>query len=64
MGSLASVTVDEALSSRERTEAQELGLELSPVSLQQLVVRKTMARTGATGTSSGNFADDTMEARR
>lgn len=69
LGSLASVTVDEALSSRERTEAHELGLELSPVSLQQLVVRKTMAGAGAGhGAIAGEFADgtadDTMEARR
>nr|WP_306422898.1 ABC transporter ATP-binding protein [Paenarthrobacter aurescens] len=66
LGSLASVTVDESLGSRERAEAQELGLELSPVSLQQLVVRKTMAGVGSTGVGSdtGDFADDTLEARR
>ncbi|GAA3281366.1 ABC transporter ATP-binding protein [Paenarthrobacter aurescens] len=64
LGSLASVTVDEVLSGRERTEARELGLELSPVSLQQLVVRKTMAGAGATETAREEFADHTMEARR
>ena len=64
LGSLASVTVDEVLDHRERTEARELGLELSPVSLQQLVVRKTMAGADSAGTPSGDFADDTMEARR
>jgi len=66
LGSLASVTVDEALSSRDRAQAQELGLELSPVSLQQLVVRKTMAGAGAHGAASNTeeFADDTLEARR
>lgn len=66
LGSLASVTVDEALGSRDRAEAQELGLELSPVSLQQLVVRKTMAGPGATRAASktNDFADDTLEARR
>ena len=65
LGSLASVTVDEVLSGPERTEAQELGLELSPVSLQQLVVRKTMAGTEAgLSSTTGDFADDTMEAKR
>ncbi|WP_159702051.1 ABC transporter ATP-binding protein [Arthrobacter sp. 18067] len=69
LGSLASVTVDEVLGSRERAEAQELGLELSPVSLQQLVVRKTMIREGGAGAAgagptAGDFADDTLEAKR
>ncbi|SDW36271.1 ABC-2 type transport system ATP-binding protein [Arthrobacter sp. cf158] len=66
LGSLASVTVDESLGSRERAEAQELGLELSPVSLQQLVVRKTMAGAGGAGhtAGTGDFSDDTLEARR
>jgi ABC-2 type transport system ATP-binding protein len=64
LGSLASVTVDEALGSRERAEAQELGLELSPVSLQQLVVRKTMAGGAGQTPTTGDFADDTLEARR
>ncbi|SDZ40244.1 ABC transporter ATP-binding protein [Herbiconiux ginsengi] len=40
LGGLASVTVDR-LSQSERVEATEAGLELSPVSLQQLVVQKT-----------------------
>ncbi|MGJ0384482.1 ABC transporter ATP-binding protein [Paenarthrobacter nicotinovorans] len=64
LGSLASVTVDETLNSRERAEAQELGLELSPVSLQQLVVRKTMAGTGTKGQGAQEFADDALEAKR
>ncbi|MGF6833744.1 ABC-2 type transport system ATP-binding protein [Paenarthrobacter sp. TE4293] len=66
LGSLASVTVDEALSSRERAEARELGMELSPVSLQQLVVRKTMAGPEVSGAlaRTQDFADDTLEARR
>jgi ABC-2 type transport system ATP-binding protein len=42
LGGLASVTVGH-LSAVERTEAAEAGLELSPVSLQQLVVQKTNA---------------------
>ena len=64
LGSLASVTVDETLNSRERAEAQELGLELSPVSLQQLVVRKTMAGAGTKGQGAQEFADDALEAKR
>lgn len=65
LGSLASVTVDEALDSRERAEASELGLELTPVSLQQLVVRKTMAGAAeAPQPDAGKFADETMEAKR
>lgn len=66
LGSLASVTVDEALDARERAEAQELGLELAPVSLQQLVVRKTMAGAGQSGAEPGakDFADGSMEATR
>ncbi|MCW3766339.1 ABC transporter ATP-binding protein [Paenarthrobacter sp. PAE-2] len=65
LGSLASVTVDQALDRQARAEAEELGLELSPVSLQQLVVRKTMARTGSTASQpQSEFADGTMEATR
>jgi len=64
LGSLASVTVDEVLSGRERAQAQEMGLELSPVSLQQLVVRKTMAGGAGASATSGDFANDTLEARR
>lgn len=42
IGGLASVTIG-ALSPAERSEAISAGLELSPVSLQQLVVQKTTA---------------------
>lgn len=64
LGSLASVTVDEPLDGRTRMEAQELGLELSPVSLQQLVVRKTMARGMPDSAGAQDFSEDTMEASR
>jgi ABC-2 type transport system ATP-binding protein len=40
VGGLSSVTIG-GLGPRERAEAKELGLELSPVSLQQLIVRRT-----------------------
>jgi ABC-2 type transport system ATP-binding protein len=40
MGGLASVTI-EALSPADRADAAAAGLELAPVSLQQLIIRKT-----------------------
>ncbi|MCV9993982.1 ABC transporter ATP-binding protein [Paeniglutamicibacter sp. ZC-3] len=43
LGSLASVTIKGRLGQTQRAMAAELGLELSPVPLQQLVVRITMA---------------------
>lgn len=45
--SLASVTINGQLSPAERGRANELGLELAPVSLQQLVVRKTINSSAA-----------------
>ncbi|WP_082369346.1 ABC transporter ATP-binding protein [Arthrobacter sp. ERGS1:01] len=42
IGALLSLTLDGALTAAERREARELGLELSPVSLQQFVIRKTL----------------------
>ena len=44
IGGLASVTIG-ALSASERQDAAVAGLELSPVSLQQLIVRKTNTST-------------------
>jgi ABC-2 type transport system ATP-binding protein len=41
LGGLASVTIDGRLDDRDRLEAAELGLELAPVSLQQLIVHLT-----------------------
>ncbi|MBG6181721.1 ABC transporter ATP-binding protein [Arthrobacter sp. CAN_A1] len=41
--SLASVTALGILTPAEKREAAELGLELAPVSLQQLVIRRTLA---------------------
>ena len=43
LGSLASVTIQARLGETQRAMAAELGLEVSPVPLQQLVVRTTMA---------------------
>lgn len=44
--SLASVTALGVLDATDKHEAAELGLELAQVSLQQLVIRKTLAATG------------------
>ena len=61
LGSLASVTIEARLGSGDRARAAELGLELSPVSLQQLVVRKTMARSVDDGPHHGSAVDDLTE---
>ncbi|PYI68824.1 ABC transporter ATP-binding protein [Arthrobacter livingstonensis] len=49
IGALVSLTLDGALSPAERREAQDLGLDLGPVSLQQLVIRKTLDVGAAPG---------------
>ena len=41
LGGLASVTIDGRLDQAERVRAAELGLELAPVSLQQLIIHMT-----------------------
>ncbi|MET4096238.1 hypothetical protein ABIB51_003186 [Arthrobacter sp. UYCu712] len=56
LGSLASVTIESRLGGADRARATELGLELSPVSLQQLVVRKTMSAPPG-----GNAVDNLTE---
>ena len=50
LGGLASVTV-ERLDADERREALDAGLELAPVSLQQLIVRTTNSTTAEFGAS-------------
>ncbi len=47
LGGLASVTIDGRLDQRDRLQAAELGLELAPVSLQQLIVHMTGTDLGA-----------------
>lgn len=64
MASLASVTIDGPLSPAERAEAAALGLELAPVSLQQLVVRKTSGKRPGEHFPDVGFAVDTMDATR
>jgi len=61
VGSFASVTVESKLTDRERREAAELGLEIAPVSLQQLIVRRT---TSASQSAVGLSSEPTMEAVR
>jgi ABC-2 type transport system ATP-binding protein len=51
LASLASVTIEGRLSARDRAEAGGLGLELVPVTLQQFIVRKTMAATETDGSA-------------
>ena len=41
LGGLASVTIDERLGQPERVRAAELGLEIAPVALQQLIIHLT-----------------------
>ncbi len=50
LGGLASVTIDGRLDQPERIRAAELGLELAPVSLQQLIVHMTGAELDAEST--------------
>lgn len=51
LGGLASVTIDGRLDRDERVRAAELGLELAPVSLQQLIVHLTGADLAGTSPS-------------
>ena len=64
MASLASVTVDEALTPARRAEAAKLGLEVAPVSLQQLIVRKTMDHHAGRPLTDGGSDLDALEATR
>mgnify|MGYP000194452936 FL=1 len=61
LGSLASVTVEARLGSADRARAADLGLELSPVSLQQLVVRKTMTAAAGSAAVESHAATDPSE---
>ena len=50
LGGLASVTIDGRLDQTARIRAAELGLELAPVSLQQLIIHMTGTDLGADST--------------
>jgi len=54
IGGLSSVTVSGALSPAERSAATTAGLELAPVSLQQLIVRLSSLEQSTTRTSEGS----------
>ncbi|MCS3494195.1 ABC-2 type transport system ATP-binding protein [Arthrobacter sp. JUb119] len=58
LGALASVTIKAKLDSEQREQAKLMGLDLSPVSLQQLVVRSALSSTTETG------IDERTEARK
>lgn len=64
LGTLASVTVDERLSPAQRADAARLGLEVAPVSLQQLVIRKTLVNHCSRRVPGGDAEVDAMEATR
>lgn len=62
-GALASVTVSGTFSDAQRREAADADLELAPVSLQQLIVRKTMRGAGNGGNDVAPTIND-LEALR
>jgi ABC-2 type transport system ATP-binding protein len=57
----ASITVQGPISDHQRREAAELGLEIAPVSLQQLIVRRT---TAANPNEFGSSTEPSLEAVR
>jgi ABC-2 type transport system ATP-binding protein len=56
LGGLASVTIDGRLDRAERVRAAQLGLELAPVSLQQLIIHLTGADLAADRTEQEDAA--------
>ncbi|MGO2550838.1 MAG: ABC transporter ATP-binding protein [Glutamicibacter arilaitensis] len=58
LGALASVTIKAKLDGSQREQAKLMGLDLSPVSLQQLVVRSALSNTTERG------LDERTEARK
>lgn len=60
---LSSVTVDAPLSAEDRRRAASLGLELAPVSLQQLIIRRTLKANETNGSPTGN-TDKNLEVLR
>ena len=63
IGALLSLTVEGVLSQAERREAAELGLEVGPVSLQQLVIKKTLD-AGIAGVPDGAREETAKAARK
>jgi len=65
MGRVSSVTVLGALSSADRARLTDAGLDVAPVSLQQLIVRTTQHAGGEpTGAAARTDDTDTKEALR
>lgn len=62
LGALASVTVDAPLQAGDRERAESLGLELAPVSLQQLIIRRTLKANERFGSPAA--ADTNVEVAR
>ena len=58
LGALSSVTVDAPLSDDDRALARSMGLELAPVSLQQLIIRRTLKANEAYGSAPANNDTD------
>ncbi|WP_104101421.1 ABC transporter ATP-binding protein [Arthrobacter sp. 08Y14] len=58
LGALSSVTVDSTLTADDRELARTLGLELAPVSLQQLIVRRTLKANENSGSSDETYNKD------
>ena len=58
LGALASITIKAKLDADQREQAKLMGLDLSPVSLQQLVVRRALSSSTQLGT------DERTEARK
>lgn len=58
LGGLSSVTVQGRLSQPDRVQAAELGLELAPVSLQQLVIHLTGSAPEGAANASGNSSKE------
>ncbi|WP_404290518.1 ABC transporter ATP-binding protein [Glutamicibacter arilaitensis] len=54
LGTLASISIRARLTEAQKSEARELGLDLSPVSLQQLVVRTAMGQSVQSATPEGD----------
>lgn len=63
LGALSTVTVDSPLSEADRGLARESGLELAPVSLQQLIIRRTLRANEVFGPSV-NINDEDLEVLR
>ena len=58
LGALAAVTVDTPIAPDDRERALDLGLEIAPVSLQQLIIRRTLKANQHDGSPTGRHDKD------